>query len=65
MQPIAPLLIAQETSPNVELLRRHGWSVNCISGSYCTAWRGLSEVTFAWRDGSWQRVGGRGGAEDF
>ncbi len=60
MQPIAPVLLAKPSVPNVELLRRHGWSVNCVSGSYCVAWRGRDEAAFEWRDGEWARVDGRG-----
>ena len=64
MQPIAPILISSESVPNVELLRRNGWSVNSVSGPYCVAWRGVNEIVFHWRNGSWQRVGGRGGADE-
>lgn len=60
MQPLAPLVRPFEAAPNVELLRRSGWSVNSIAGAYCVAWRGRDEVVFEWRDGDWQRVGGRG-----
>ena len=63
MHPLSPLL-ARETEPNFELLRRSGWSVNSISGPYCVAWRGRDEVVFQWREGGWQRVIGRGGADD-
>lgn len=64
MQTIAPPVISVESAPNVELLRRHGWAVNCVSGSYAVAWRGPNEVVFEWRDGAWQRLGGRGGVEE-
>lgn len=64
MQPLSPVLLVRDSEPNVELLRRFGWSVNCISGSYCVAWRGRDEVVFEWRENGWQRVGGRG-TEDF
>lgn len=64
MQTIAPPVIAVDSSPNVELLRRHGWSVNVLAGPYCVAWRGSNEVIFVWRDGAWQRLGGKGGLDD-
>ena len=63
MQPLSPILLARESEPNVELLRRSGWSVNSISGSYCVAWRGRDEVVFQWRGDGWQRVGGHGSAD--
>lgn len=62
MQPLYPLPSAREPEPNFELLRRSGWAVNTIAGSYCVAFRGRDEVVFQWRDGTWQRVGGRGAA---
>ena len=62
MQPLSPLVLTRDTEPNVELLRRLGWSVNSVTGAYCMAWRGRDEVVFEWRDENWQRVGGRGGA---
>jgi len=65
MQPLSPVLLTRETEPNFELLRRFGWSVNSMVGSYCVAWRGRDEMVFEWRDNAWQRVGGRGPAEDF
>lgn len=64
MQPLSPVLLVREGEPNVELLRRFGWSVNAVFGAYCSAWRGRDEVVFEWRENAWQRVGGRGGAED-
>ena len=64
MQPLSPLLLTRETEPNFELLRRSGWSVNTIAGSYCVAWRGRDEVVFQWREGNWQRVGGRGAGDE-
>lgn len=64
MQPLSPLLVKDSTAPNVELLRRLGWSVASISGSYCVAWRGRDEVVFEWRGDCWYRVGGRGAAEE-
>lgn len=64
MLPLAPMLLSRDAEPNFELLRRSGWSVNNIVGAYCVAWRGRDEVIFQWRDGGWQRVGGRGGGDD-
>ena len=61
MLPPSPLVVPFAGEPNFELLRRAGWTLNCISGSYCVAWRGRDEVVFQWRDGGWQRVSGRGG----
>jgi len=61
MQPQSPLTRPQEIEPNVELLRRSGWSIGTFSGAYCVAWRGPAEVVFEWRSGDWHRVGGRGG----
>ena len=63
MHPLSPLVQKDIGDPNVELLRRNGWNVATISGSYCVAWRGRDEVVFEWRDGGWHRVGGRGGAD--
>lgn len=63
MHPLSPLVQKDIGNPNVELLRRNGWSVATISGSYCVAWRGRDEVVFEWRDDGWHRVGGRGGAD--
>jgi hypothetical protein len=63
MQPLNPILLARESEPNVELLRRAGWSVNSISGAYCVAWRGRDEVVFQWSGDGWQRVGGHGSAD--
>ena len=48
MQPLSPLIAP---------------SVATATGRYCVAWRGRDEVVFEWKDGKWQRVGGRGGAE--
>lgn len=64
MQPLSPLVQAEVISPNVELLRRVGWSVASITGAYCVAWRGRDEVVFEWRGDGWHRVGGRGGNDD-
>jgi hypothetical protein len=33
-------------------------------GPYCVAWKGRDEVVFQWREGAWQRLGGRGTQED-
>jgi hypothetical protein len=64
MQPLSPLVHSRDSEPNVELLRRMGWSVNAISGSYCVAWRGRDEVVFEWRSEGWRRIGGRGTGDD-
>jgi hypothetical protein len=64
MQPTASFLLKQDSEPNIELLRRQGWSVGTYSGTYCMAWRGRDEVVFEWRAGVWHRVGGRGGADE-
>jgi len=34
-----------------------------MSGSYCVAWRGPNEILFQWREGAWERLGGKGGVE--
>lgn len=60
MNPITSLPVAPQAEPNVELLRRGGWSPASVTGAYCVAWRGRDEVVFEWRDGDWYRVGGRG-----
>ena len=60
MQQTSPLIVSREGEPNIELLRRLGWSVGTFSGPYCVAWRGRDEVVFEWKAGGWQRVGGRG-----
>jgi hypothetical protein len=57
------MILARDGEPNVELLRRLGWSVNSVTGAYCVAWRGRDEVVFEWREENWQRVGGRGTLE--
>ncbi|MDW8199125.1 MAG: hypothetical protein RMJ56_16130 [Gemmataceae bacterium] len=59
MQPLSPLVRKESIAPNIELLRRSGWSVANISGRYCVAWRGPDEVVFEWRGDGWHRVGGR------
>jgi len=64
MQPFSPLLFSKEAEPNIELLRRMGWSIGSVAGDYCLAWRGRDEVVFEWRSGVWHRVGGRGGVDD-
>lgn len=64
MYPTSPLQLPRDGEPNVELLRRTGWSVGTFTGDYCVAWRGRDEVVFEWRGGGWHRVGGRGGAGD-
>ncbi len=47
--------------PDVDALRRAGWSVAGMVGQYAVAFRGAEEVVFAWRNGEWQIVGGRTG----
>ena len=64
MQSTSPLMMNQDGEPNVELLRRLGWSLGSYSGAYCVAWRGRDEVVFEWRGGGWHRVGGRGGVDE-
>lgn len=64
MQPFSLLAAILDTEPNVELLRRMGWSVGTTSGAYCLAWRGRDEVVFEWAGGTWHRVGGRGGVDE-
>ncbi len=61
MQPTSLLLASQEGPPNIELIRRLGWSVGSFTGDYCVAWRGRDEVVLEWKAGGWHRVGGRGG----
>lgn len=63
MQPLGLPQSDAEGVPNLELLRRSGWSVNTVSGAYCSAWRGRDEVVFQWRGGEWQPLGGRSSAE--
>jgi len=63
MQSTSPLLV-NDNEPNVELLRRSGWSVGSFAGLYCVAWRGRDEVVFEWRNGGWHRLGGRGGVDE-
>jgi hypothetical protein len=58
MQPLSPLVVSRDSEPNVELLRRYGWSVNSVTGRYCVAWRGRDEVVFEWREDQWERLGG-------
>lgn len=43
--------------PKPELLRRDGWIVKAVYGSYCVVWRGHEEVVMFWRDGQWERAG--------
>ena len=65
MQPTSsPLLSMPDSEPNIELLRRNGWSVGSFNGPYCLAWRGRDEVVFEWKAGGWQRVGGRGAVDE-
>ena len=60
MQPISFPPPAHQGEPNVELIRRQGWSIGTFSGSYCTAWRGSDEVIVEWRFDGWHCIGGRG-----
>jgi hypothetical protein len=60
MQPLSHLTVNRETEPNVELLRRLGWSVNAMAGSYCVAWRGQDEAVFQWHGNGWHCICGRG-----
>ena len=65
MQATSPLLLTTpESEPNLELLRRSGWSVGPSSGPYCVAWRDRDEVVFEWKLDGWHRVGGRGGVDE-
>lgn len=64
MNVLSPLPVNPDRGPNVELLRRLGWSVGTFSGDYCVAWRGRDEVVFEWRADGWHRVAGRGGVEE-
>ena len=65
MHPISIMIpTASESEPNLELLRRNGWSVGTATGAYCVAWRGRDEVVFEWHSDGWHRVGGRGGVDD-
>ena len=64
MQSYSPLSANIDSEPNVELLRRMGWSVGTSTGAYCLAWRGRDEIVFEWRGGGWHRVGGRGGVDE-
>lgn len=63
MHPLSPLANGRDSEPNVELLRRYGWSVNAVSGRYCVAWRGRDEVVFEWRDEHWTRLTGESANE--
>ena len=64
MQPTSLLLVTRDGEPNIELLRRMGWSVGTLTGDYCVAWRGRDEVVFEWNAGGWHRLGGRGGVDE-
>jgi hypothetical protein len=64
MQSYSPLSANFDTEPNVELLRRMGWSIGISTGAYCLAWRGCDEIVFEWRASGWHRVGGRGGVDE-
>jgi hypothetical protein len=64
MQPTSLLLVTRDGEPNIELLRRMGWSIGTFTGDYCVAWRGRDEVVFEWKAGGWHRLGGRGGVDE-
>jgi len=52
---------ARSDEPNLELVRRAGWSVGDVSGRYCVAWRGRDEeVVLVWQNGTWEQLTGRG-----
>ena len=52
---------ARSDEPNLELVRRAGWSVRAVSGRYCVAWRGRDEeVVLVWQNGTWEQLTGRG-----
>lgn len=53
-------LLSSDSIPNVELLRRQGWTVENTTGPYCVAWRGRDEIVVEWIAGSWHYIGGRG-----
>lgn len=57
----APSTAQNADTPNFELLRHSGWSVNMICGHYCVAFKGSQEVVLAWQNGEWKQIGGRGG----
>ena len=46
--------------PNPELIRRAGYSVVAVCGRYCVAARGAEQIVLEWRDGTWERVAGKG-----
>jgi hypothetical protein len=59
---LLPVKREAESGPNLELLRRDGWSINSCHGPYVVAWRGSSEqIVVRWRNGAWERLDGRGG----
>jgi hypothetical protein len=56
---------AAPEEPNLEIVRRSGWHVTHAAGRYCVAWRGRDEeVVLVWRNGTWERVTGRGQFRD-
>ncbi len=59
MLPTSPMLLVSDGEPNIELLRRLGWSVASAYGRYCVAWRGSDDAVFEWRSGNWHGVEGR------
>ncbi len=60
MQPTSIPPTGRDDGPNIELLRRQGWSISTYAGPYCVAWRGQDEVIAEWRAGGWHTIGGRG-----
>ena len=60
MEPTGGPWAGRDDRPNYELLRRLGWTLGTVSGSYCVAWRGRDQGVFRWRDGAWHRVEGVG-----
>ncbi|MGL4420996.1 MAG: hypothetical protein ACRCZF_10060, partial [Gemmataceae bacterium] len=46
--------------PNIELIRRNGWTILNSYGAYCVVCRGAEQIVFQWSAGEWVRVHGRG-----
>jgi len=65
---VGNILLDQETrtdEPNLELVRRAGWTVGEAHGQYCVAWRGRSEeVVLVWQKGTWEQLTGSGQWQD-
>lgn len=47
-----------DADPNLEMVRRLGWTIKAASGRYCVAWRGPDEIVLVWRGGRWERTDG-------